>query len=70
MTSTSRNLYTLFGFCVIVSCLCKNVSSEKQVDNMDELYLQNIADWLSDNLNRTNNEELGAAYIKVGFGFI
>lgn len=61
----------IFAFLILLSvnssCYAKNSTWDKSVESIDGLYLQDIADRLSENLNRTNNEELGVTYIKVNF---
>lgn len=54
-----------FIFHGIVSCSGKDGYLEKPVESINGLYLKDIADRLSENFNRTNNEELGVTYIKV-----
>lgn len=62
------NVYALLVLLSIIQCcVAKNLPSEKPVESIDGLYLQDIADKLSENLNKTNNEELGVTYIKVSF---
>lgn len=40
---------------------------EKPIESIDGFYLKDIAEKLSENLSKTNNEELGVAFIKVSF---
>lgn len=62
------NIYALLLLLSINQCCAtKNFTSEKPVESIDGLYLQDIANILSENLNKTNNEELGVTYIKVSF---
>lgn len=59
------NKYVLFlVLWMSADCFGKD-SAEKPIDRIDGLHLQDIADKLSETLNKTNNEELGIPYVKV-----
>lgn len=51
---------------IIVPCWSKtNVSSDKDVESIQGYFLLNVTQKLSEDFNRTYNEELGISFIKV-----